>query len=192
MNKIILFDFFGVISTEIAPFWLEKFFNQEQSQLIKEAVVGPGDLGINDEAKIYNELSRLTGVKPNQIAIEWMELVKIDTKLVELIRMYRKHHKVYLLSNAVSTFLNNILNKYQLKDLFNDIFISSEMGLAKPDKKFFEYVLNKIQADKSQMIFIDDNIRNVNSAKDLGITSILFENTNDIRDKINSFIASSK
>ena len=34
-KKLIVFDFFGVISSEIAPVWLRKYFNEEDAKRIK-------------------------------------------------------------------------------------------------------------------------------------------------------------
>ena len=68
------------------------------------------------------------------------ELVRINDGLVEMIKKIRQKYKVYLLSNAVSGFLRRILKNHDLYQLFDKVFISSEMKIAKPNKEFFEFL----------------------------------------------------
>jgi putative hydrolase of the HAD superfamily len=47
------------------------------------------------------------------------------------------------------------------------------MGMRKPDKAIFEFVLNENQLDPEETVFIDDTIIHVNGAKQAGINAYL-------------------
>ena len=84
----------------------------------------------------------------------------------------------------MDTFIKRILDKYNLNILFDKIYISSEMKLAKPDISFFNYVLDKENINPKEVLFIDDNIKNIEGAKKVKIDSILFKNNIELIDKI--------
>lgn len=189
MSKAILFDFFGVICSEIAPFWLEKHFSKERAIKVKKDIVGLVDDGSITEYEMLFRLSTLTNVAPYTILDEWLSLAKIDQDAVKLINDYKDKAYIYLLSNANSQFLNRILDKNNLNKLFKKIFISSEMRISKPDIKFYEFVLDDIKMQARDCIFIDDNITNVESAQSIGFNSIIFNDFAITREKIEKFIS---
>lgn len=57
------------------------------------------------------------------------------------------------------------------------IFISDEIGIAKPDKKIFRFILKKHRIKSDECIFIDDNDKNIISAKELGFNTIHYTAT---------------
>lgn len=62
-------------------------------------------------------------------------------------------------------------------DIFEDFFISSEIGHTKKEPEFFEYVFDKVKekvGDKSEIVFIDDSLHKVENARAFGIDAIHF------------------
>jgi putative hydrolase of the HAD superfamily len=51
---------------------------------------------------------------------------------------------------------------------------SSEVGVAKPDRKIFEISLLRAGAEPAEALFIDDMAENVKAAENLGITGHVF------------------
>ena len=146
MKNIVLFDFFGVISSEIAPIWFRRHLDDAAADKIKSDIVSLADVGLITEWEMYERISREINVAPEQIAKEWQELININTELVEKIKRIKEKYPVYLLSNAIEPFLSRILSEHSLYSLFDKIFISSEMGIAKPSGEFFMHVLDDIGA----------------------------------------------
>lgn len=64
---------------------------------------------------------------------------------------------------------------------FNDIFISSNIGLRKPDKAAFDYVVQKIGTVPNKVLFFDDSIENIIGAKQAGLSTVHVKSTDDIR-----------
>ena len=60
-------------------------------------------------------------------------------------------------------------------DNFDNVFLSNEIGLIKPDMDKYIYVLKKLGSKPKRCIFIDDKISNLIPAYELGIIVIKFE-----------------
>lgn len=184
MKKYIFFDFFGVICSEISPIWFKRFFNEEEAMIIKEEIMSKGDLGLLNEEEIYGLISKRMNIPVLKIKDDWNNLIKINKELVKHIKELKNKYKIYLLSNAIDTFLRRILDKNNLYCLFDKIYISSEIKLAKPSLDFFNYVLKKENINPSDVIFIDDNLKNVNAAKEIGIESLVFKDVEVLKSKL--------
>jgi putative hydrolase of the HAD superfamily len=54
-------------------------------------------------------------------------------------------------------------------ELFDDTFYSFELGVAKPDPAYFSAVLSRLALPAGEVLFVDDNAANVQSARDVGL-----------------------
>lgn len=174
MKKAIFFDFFGVISGEVSPIWLRRHFSAEQTPIIKEEICSRADAGELLEEDFYREVSARTGVAPEVVAREMWEIIQINAELRDFILRLREKYPVYLLSNAMSSFLRRILEENDLYPLFDRVFISAEMRLAKPSPDFFRAALTELELAPEDVVMIDDNAKNLAGAREAGIDGILF------------------
>lgn len=174
MKKAVFFDFFGVISGEVSPVWLRRHFSPEEAPLVKEEICSRADAGELLEEDFYREVSARTGVAPEVVAREMWEIIQINEELRDFILRLREKYPVYLLSNAMSSFLRRILEENDLYPLFDRVFISAEMRLAKPSPDFFRAVLAELELAPEDVVMIDDNARNLAGAREVGIDGILF------------------
>lgn len=62
-----------------------------------------------------------------------------------------------------------------LFSLFHQVYYSFEMGLVKPDPAIYLRVLNEQGFQPEEVLFFDDNVANINSAKNIGIQSYLID-----------------
>lgn len=69
---------------------------------------------------------------------------------------------------------------------FDDIVVSGEEGLAKPDPQLFERALQRFGVDRRSTLFIDDAVANVEAATALGIPSLLFRDAASLRTALRS------
>lgn len=72
----------------------------------------------------------------------------------ELIKSFKDRVKQYAVTNGTKIAQDKKLVKSGLIDLFDDIFISEEVGYEKPDIRFFEHVWAKIGAYKPDEVMI--------------------------------------
>jgi putative hydrolase of the HAD superfamily len=103
-----------------------------------------------------------------------------------IIEGLRKQFRIYLLSNTNSIhidFVRDYLNKHfsieRWDNLFDKQYLSYEIGLRKPHKNIYEYVLNDIQKQPQECLFIDDSFANIKGAESAGIQTLLALNPLD-------------
>ena len=72
-----------------------------------------------------------------------------------------------------------------MTDLFDDLYISEEVGFEKPDVRFFDYIFNDAQLkDLSQVVMIGDSLSSdIEGASRVGIDSIWFSNGAETSEK---------
>ena len=99
---------------------------------------------------------------------------RLDKKLVEFIEGLRGEYTTALLSNAWDDLRPLLVNLWKIDGIFDHIFISAEVKLAKPDPRIYQHVISELQQDPSEMIFVDDFIENVKAAKAEGLHAIHF------------------
>ena len=100
---------------------------------------------------------------------------EVDREMIDYIQSLRPRYKTVMLSNAWDNLRKVLVNKWKIADAFDEIFISAEMGLAKPDPKIYEMVIEKLGIAPEEIFFIDDFIENIEAARKLGIQTIHFQ-----------------
>lgn len=179
MYKTIIFDFFDVIRTDAYKSWLTLHDYKLEGEFL-EAVqqMDRGEIIVDEFLAI---LSNLTGQTAAEILEEMEHGATIDYEILELIETLRKRYKVGLLSNAPSGFLRNLLQENDLEKCFDEIVISSEVGLIKPDPEMFHCILDRMSSKPEEIIFIDDSQKNIDGAVAVGIKGLLYTNATTLK-----------
>ena len=75
------------------------------------------------------------------------------------------------------------LERFEFLQLFEDIVISGEEGIAKPDPEIFEVLAERLEhvGDLEETIFIDDRLDNVQAAVLAGMDAVQFTGPADLR-----------
>ena len=85
------------------------------------------------------------------------------------------NYRLFLLSNTNALHIPyvakimGVTNFYRFKNCFEGFYLSHEIGLRKPNKEIFEFVLHKHKLEANETLFIDDTEENTNTAKELKI-----------------------
>lgn len=77
-----------------------------------------------------------------------------------------------------------IEDKLKISTYLSWTFCSCVIGKRKPDPDFYLEVLRQLKVDPANCIFIDDRIRNVEAAVEVGIVGLHFKNANLLRDDL--------
>ena len=72
---------------------------------------------------------------------------------------------LYLLSNFSAEKFSIMQARYKFLQLFDDIIISSEHKLVKPDPAIYLLTLKRIKHESHECIFIDDSLPNIETAR---------------------------
>ncbi len=68
--------------------------------------------------------------------------------------------------------------------LFEDVVVSGEERLAKPDLAVFRLVLDRYRLDPTRTVFVDDSPRNVAAAATAGLVAVRFHDASRLRDDL--------
>ena len=90
-------------------------------------------------------------------------------------------YKLYALTNWSDETFPIAWAMYPSLHWFDGIVVSGKEKMRKPAPAFFQLLLDRYNADAYTLLFIDDNIRNVQAAREFGIDSILFENPEQLK-----------
>ena len=94
---------------------------------------------------------------------------------------------IYLLSNAQRLFTQKELNDTNLTKYFDDIFISSDKGVKKPDSSFINELLEKHSLIKSETVMIGNEIKSdIGSAVAAGIDGIYLNTYSHTQQELDS------
>lgn len=103
---------------------------------------------------------------------------------VEILREMksRGEHKLYALTNWSAELFPIALERYDFLSCFDGIVVSGTEKDRKPNHSFYHTLLNRYNLQPSETLFIDDNLRNIKAAEQLGIDSIHFTSPEDLRE----------
>lgn len=92
-----------------------------------------------------------------------------------ILELRRRGFHTHLLSNTNDLHWEEIKRRYfsdegyTCADLFDNVFVSHEMHLAKPDSRIYQSAVRQIGSPAGQCLFIDDTLLNVEAAQQEGL-----------------------
>lgn len=180
MIKYIAFDFVGVLVTEKD---IELTDNEDRLERLFGDNISDEDYLLKAEETIGNDLNIVNITKE---VIDKLYLVKYK-ELFKSIKEKYNDVKIIIATNHVS-FVKDFIKKSFDNNYLDDILISSEIHMIKPNISFYYYILNKYSINPSELLFLDDNIDNINGAKSIGINTIKVDPDSDILEEVIDFV----
>lgn len=113
----------------------------------------------------------------------WEEMVgeEIPGTAELLAELSRLGVQLFALSNWSLETFPLISGRFSALNNFERIFLSGKAKSAKPDSRFYDYALKEIGLPRERLLFIDDNLRNVEAARALALPSIQFLDASQLR-----------
>ncbi|MBT6148027.1 MAG: HAD family phosphatase [Gemmatimonadetes bacterium] len=109
--------------------------------------------------------------------------------MAELLREIGESVPIYAFSNSNPTHQEVWEQKYHdTLDLFRGIFVSSDMGVRKPEAKSYQAVAARIGVVPEMVLFFDDTHENVTGAETVGMSAIHVGSIEDIRSAANRIL----
>lgn len=101
---------------------------------------------------------------------------------VDLLRELKENgHPVFALSNWSAETFPIARRRFEFLDWFQDILISGDVGLVKPDPAIFRLASRRFGVPMEGTVFIDDALPNVEAARALGFEGIHFTGAAPLR-----------
>ena len=189
MIRNIVFDLGGVIMTICQEEAIKRFKSIGLKNV--ENYLNPytqtdifGDI---EEGKISAEqfrakLSELIGkeVTYEECKFAWLGYRQdVPLRNLDILRKLKAQgYKLILLSNTNPFMMSWGLsgefdgNGNSLESYFDSLYLSYKLGVMKPNKKIFQYIIDNEKIQPGESLFIDDGERNINAARLLGFKTL--------------------
>ncbi len=95
--------------------------------------------------------------------------------------------KLYALTNWSAETFPVALRKYDFLHWFDGKVVSGEEKMRKPAPEFYRLLLDRYNVRPEDTLFIDDNLRNVEAARAMGIQTIHFQSAKDLERQLAAF-----
>jgi HAD superfamily hydrolase (TIGR01509 family) len=195
MIKAIIFDFNGIfLQSEKLSDRFERDFkipNNEFLLRLKE---------IMDKARKPNALPSFSywepvfkewgiDMKENDFWKYWFLAERQSERIIEFSKkLKQKGLKIFILSNNFKERATFYGHYPWMHEIVDKAYFSWQTGYIKPDVRAWALILNENNLKGEECIYFDDQEKNVESARSLGIESFLFTNEDELEEIINNRI----
>ncbi|MGA2323360.1 MAG: HAD family phosphatase [Sedimentisphaerales bacterium] len=194
MEKInaVIFDWGGVLIEDPAPALFKYCANA--LGVSKELYVIAFDICMNDfqtgavtEQQFWMNMTKRLKVPMPKANSLWSDAFAAayipKQEMFSLASRLRKAGcKTAILSNTEKP-VAELINKLKY-DAFDVIVLSCLEGTAKPEGKIYDITLDRLGIPARQTLFIDDKQANIEGAKQAGLQTILFKNTEKLKKEV--------
>ncbi|MEI9943965.1 MAG: HAD family phosphatase [Chitinophagaceae bacterium] len=118
----------------------------------------------------------------------WTEMLKAPIPgTVEIFRQLKESgkYKIYALTNWQAGLFDIALVRYNFLHWFDGRVVSGEEKTRKPFPEFYQRLLDRYNVDPAKALFIDDSMRNIKAAEEMGIQGIHFTSPEQLKEELN-------
>lgn len=176
MIKAIIFDCFGVLVTSSYEPFKAQFLHNDP-ELIKKfmQIENKSSRGEISLEQAETEFAEIAGVS-FQDTVSFLQ----DNPRNELLLRYidqnlKDRFKISMLSNIADDRISELFREEDIS-MFDDMVLSYQVGLAKPDKRIYEIASERLGLAPEECVFIDDNSYYCNGAIEIGMQTVIYQN----------------
>jgi len=93
-------------------------------------------------------------------------------------------YKLYALTNWSAETFPVALDRYDFLHWFDARVVSGEEKMRKPFPEFYQLLLDRFQLTAEETLFIDDNLRNEQAAKEIGLQTVHFKSPAQLKEDL--------
>ncbi len=125
---------------------------------------------------------------PEQLQQEFLEVVQGPLPNCEaMLASLQSTYHLSLLSNTNSAHYQRLRDRYDFFKYFDQLFLSYELGMMKPNPQIFHHVLTELDTPPAAVAFFDDGSRNVEAARAVGIQAYRVDGPDQILQIVAAF-----
>lgn len=171
--KAVVFDCFGVL---IIP---GKFLLYHDYHNCHEKIIDlerQSDYGMISRRQFNEAIANLIGLTTAEVKSKYYDTDVLNVNAISWVRELKTSgkYKIGLLSNVGHGWLDDFLCQNGMSDLFDEIVLSSDVGIVKPNPEIFRLMAEKLKTDPRECIMIDDMIQNIEGAESIGMQGIVY------------------
>ena len=174
MIKAIIFDFDGTISNRqenaygvfndyFKPYFKD-FSEIEYEAMLQDMLTDDVNGTIPVKYRIIPFIAKYKDYLPEDFSDQFIKhfydymwkytILKDETRSV--LEKLKGKYKLAILSNGDSTSQHNKIKNVDIDEYFDEILVSGDIGIHKPDKEVFEYLANKLDVKCEQCLMVGD------------------------------------
>lgn len=185
--KAIIIDCFGVL---VMPgrIMLQQAYPDKASQI--DDYCRQSDYGMITREQFNKSVSELVGLTPMDTQIKYYNTDIQNKPLIDWIMELKKSgkYKTGLISNVGHNWLNKLLVEINQPDLFDEVILSSDVSVVKPDSRIFQIMADRLGLPISECVMVDDMLANVDGAERAGMQGIVFGTNKQLQDDFNRLL----
>jgi glucose-1-phosphatase len=142
------------------------------------------EVGKLTEEEFHLELQNLVSqeILYDELKIASNDIFKLNHDIVPLIKeLKRMKIRLIVLSNTGKSHFEFIREKFKILGLFDDYTLSYQVGAMKPMATIYQDAVMKSGCQPEECFYTDDISAYIDSARDLGIQSVQFQNADQLR-----------
>ena len=182
--KAIVFDCFGVLIKSGHNLLRQDF--PKLRNLVDE-LQAKSDLGILDRDDFNKQIAAKTNFTAKEIDDRYWGTNKYNYSVIEIAENFKAtgRYKIALLINISHDWMTDILSYFNSKNLFDEIVLSGDVNIVKPDPRIFKLMADKLSLNPEECIMVDDLASNVNGARLAGMHGVVFFSPEQLISDIN-------
>ncbi len=189
MIKAVIFDCFGVlVGKGFENTYRSAGGDPTRDRNFIDSTLNSANLGLISDQEFREAMAGKIGisVKDWRVAVETVELP--NEELLAFIKNLRPKYKTAILSNANLGVLGRKIGVEHLKECFDEVIVSAEIGLVKPDPKIYTFTADKLGVAPEECVFVDDKQIFLDAANKLNMHVILYSDFDSFKNNLNSIL----
>jgi HAD superfamily hydrolase (TIGR01509 family) len=179
MIKAVIFDCFGVLTTEGFGLFRDKYLQDLNKRKQANDSMDKLNAGQSTYDVFVGALAKLAGVSEATVS-SYLDENKPNEPLFDYIRKDLKpHYKIGMLSNAGNDWLKEMFAQKDI-ELFDDIILSYKFSMIKPQPEIYDLAIKRLGVANQECIFVDDQEKHCEGARQAGILAIRYHNFEQI------------
>ncbi len=196
--KAMVFDCGGVVLRDHDDIHYARWEDRlglEPGELKERLWFGPlwaqAELGQLSEAEFWTEVGGELTLSPceiEQLASDLWQSWGVDPRVLALVDRARDRFRVAMLSNATDALEHQLTHIHGIADRFDPIINSARCGIAKPSPEIYQLLLERLEMEAREVVFIDDRAENVTAAAALGMHVIWFVHPRELERQLAPYL----
>ncbi|HOE35350.1 MAG: HAD family phosphatase [Chloroflexi bacterium] len=194
----VIFDFGGVILRYLDPDWLRTMLpygDQIQTavnEYLQSDILWEVMRGRLREMDFWSAKAREMNI-PIEAVERYLQVqtarAQLDSQVLARMAGLKGRYKLGILSNAGDTTRMLLQEHYRLHEVVDDIVISAEEGLVKPEPEIYLLSARRLGTQPERCVFVDDLPENIRAAERVGMRGVLFTDTESSLARLDSLLA---
>jgi putative hydrolase of the HAD superfamily len=146
--------------------FLFKALPEPKENMINRMILLDGD-GYGNKIDMYNELIKSWGLVHcsaeellNKYVLNFARFTCLVEKANKLLKYLKEKYKLGIITNGLSQTQQGKIDVAGIRHWFDDIIVSGETGVEKPDRLIFEMSCNHLNVNVQNAVYIGDYFKN--------------------------------